>query len=52
MGSILDFKIKGDRNDSNSNNNNNNNNSNINANQLFRIYIIDGSVNLSSKSYS
>ena len=33
MGSILDFKIKGYRNDSNSNNNSHNNN------QLFRIYI-------------
>jgi L-ascorbate metabolism protein UlaG (beta-lactamase superfamily) len=33
MGSILDFKIKGYRNDSNSNNNSHN------SNQLFRIYI-------------
>ena len=33
MGSILDFKIKGSRNDSNSNNNSHN------GNQVFRIYI-------------
>ena len=33
MGSILDFKIKGSRNDSNSNNNSHN------SDQLFRIYI-------------
>jgi hypothetical protein len=34
MGSILDFKRKGDKNGSNSNNNSHN------SNQLFRIYIM------------